>query len=93
MEATQRIRIAVADDSTIYRNNVRLMLRLQNDMAVVAEAENGWSAIEQVKAHRPDILLIDIRMPFGGMSAYEECDYDKKMRKSGAWGYLDNACF
>ena len=67
MEATQRIRIAVADDSTIYRNNVRLMLRLQNDMAVVAEAENGWSAIEQVKAHRPDILLIDIRMPFGSM--------------------------
>jgi DNA-binding NarL/FixJ family response regulator len=112
MEATQRIRIVVADDSTMYRNNVCLMLRLQNDMAVVAEAENGWSAIEQVKAHRPDILLIDIRMPFMdgidatkkiasmfpdlkiiGMSAYEECDYDKKMRKSGAWGYLDNACF
>jgi len=64
MESTHRIRIVVADDSTMYRNNVCLMLRLQNDMAVVAEAENGWSAIEQVKAHRPDILLIDIRMPF-----------------------------
>jgi YesN/AraC family two-component response regulator len=64
MAATQRIRIVVADDSTMYRNNVCLMLRLQNDMAVVAEAENGWSAIEQVKAHKPDILLIDVRMPF-----------------------------
>jgi DNA-binding NarL/FixJ family response regulator len=111
MEATQRIRIVVADDSTMYRNNVCLMLRLQNDMAVVAEAENGWSAIEEVKAHKPDILLIDIRMPFIdgidatkkiasmfpdlkiiGMSAYEECDYGKKMSQSGAWGYLDKAC-
>ncbi|MBI5581695.1 MAG: response regulator transcription factor [Deltaproteobacteria bacterium] len=64
MEAAQKIRIVVADDSTIYRNNVCLMLRLQKDMEVVAEAENGWSAIEQVQAHQPDILLIDIRMPF-----------------------------
>ena len=56
METTQKIRIVVADDSTMYRNNVCMMLRLQNDMAVVAEAEDGWSAIEQVKAHRPDIL-------------------------------------
>ena len=33
-------------------------------MEVGAEAENGWSAIEQVQAHKPDILLIYIRMPF-----------------------------
>jgi DNA-binding NarL/FixJ family response regulator len=111
METKQRIRIVVADDSMIYRNNVCMMLRLQNDMEVVAEAENGWSAIEQVKAHKPDILLIDIRMPFIdgidatkkiaakfpdlkiiGMSAYEECDYGKRMSQSGAWGYLDKAC-
>ncbi len=73
MEAAQRIRIVVADDSTMYRNNVCLMLRLQNDMAVVAEAKNGWEAIEQVKAHKPDILLIDIRMPLiDGIDATRE---------------------
>ena len=111
MEVAKKIRIVVADDSTIYRKNVCFMIGLQNDMDVVAEAENGWSAIEQVKAHKPDILLIDIRMPsvdgidatnkiasmfpdlkIIGMSAYEECDYGKKMSQSGAWGYLDKAC-
>lgn len=64
METAKKIRVVVADDSTIYRNNVCLMIRLQKDMEVVAEAENGWSAIEQVQTHKPDILLIDIRMPF-----------------------------
>ena len=49
------------------------MIRLQKDMEVVAEAENGWSAIEQVKVHKPDILLIDIRMPFiDGIDATRE---------------------
>jgi DNA-binding NarL/FixJ family response regulator len=76
MEATKKIRIVVADDSTIYRNNVCLMLGLQNDMEVVAEAENGWAAIELVKEHKPDILLIDIRMPFiDGIDATRKISY------------------
>jgi hypothetical protein len=44
METAKKIRVVVADDSTIYRNNVCLMIRLQKDMEVVAEAENGWLA-------------------------------------------------
>jgi chemotaxis response regulator CheB len=44
METANKIRVVVADDSTIYRNNVCLMIRLQKDMEVVAEAENGWLA-------------------------------------------------
>jgi YesN/AraC family two-component response regulator len=86
------------------------MIRLQKDMEVVAEAENGWSAIDLVQAHRPDILLVDIRMPFIdgidaariiasrfpdvktiGMSAYDDCDYGKRIMQSGAWGYIDKA--
>jgi len=63
MEPNIKIRIVVADDSTIYRSNVCMMLRLQKDMEVVAEAENGWMAIQQVQTHKPDILLIDIQMP------------------------------
>jgi two-component system response regulator DegU len=73
MDAAKKIRIVVADDSTIYRKNVCFMIGLQKDMEIVAEAENGWSAIEQVKAHKPDILLIDIRMPFiDGIDATRE---------------------
>ena len=76
MEVAKKIRLVVADDSTIYRKNVCLMIGLQNDMEVVAEAENGWAAIEQVKAHKPDILLIDIRMPFiDGIDATRKISY------------------
>ena len=63
MEAVRKIRIVVADDSEIYRNNVCMMLRLQDDMDVVAEAENGYMAIQVVQTYKPDILLIDIKMP------------------------------
>ena len=73
MPANRKIRIVVADDNTIYRRNVCMMIGLQPDMEVVAEAENGWSAIEEVKVHRPDLLLIDIRMPFvDGIKATQE---------------------
>lgn len=73
MVPARKIRIVVADDNTIYRRNVCMMIGLQADMEVVAEAENGWSAIEEVKLHRPDLLLIDIRMPFvDGIQATQE---------------------
>ena len=49
MEATQRIRIVVADDSTMYRNNVCMMLRLQNDMAVVARARTDGRLLSRLK--------------------------------------------
>jgi YesN/AraC family two-component response regulator len=69
----RRLRIVVADDSTIYRRNVCMMIGLQPDMEVVAEAENGWDAIEQVQVHRPDVVLIDIRMPLvDGIGAIRE---------------------
>lgn len=63
MATAEKIRLVVADDSAIYRNNVRLIIGLQKDMEVGAEAENGWAAIEQAQAYKPGILLIDIRMP------------------------------
>ena len=73
MVPARKIRIVVADDNTMYRRNVCMMIGLQADMEVVAEAENGWSAIEEVKLHRPDLLLIDIRMPFvDGIQATQE---------------------
>jgi hypothetical protein len=49
MEATKKIRIVVADDSTIYRNNVCLMIGLQKDMEVVAEAETGGRPSSRLK--------------------------------------------
>ncbi len=59
----KKIRIALADDHTIFRDGVRRLLALEPDFKVVAEARNGMEALEVLQQHRPDILLLDLRMP------------------------------
>jgi DNA-binding NarL/FixJ family response regulator len=57
------IRVAIADDQELVRSGVRLILEGERDMQVVGEARNGQEAVELVKRERPDVLLLDIRMP------------------------------
>jgi DNA-binding NarL/FixJ family response regulator len=57
------IRILIVDDQRILRESLRTLLELENDLAVVAEAEDGQVAIEQYEALQPDVVLMDIRMP------------------------------
>jgi DNA-binding NarL/FixJ family response regulator len=57
------IRILIVDDQRILREGLRTLLGLESDFAVVAEAEDGQAALEQYAAHRPDVVLMDIRMP------------------------------
>ncbi|MEO6996884.1 MAG: response regulator transcription factor [Terracoccus sp.] len=57
------IRVVVADDQTVIREALALMLDLEDDIDVVAAAENGEVAVERVLALRPDVLLTDLRMP------------------------------
>ena len=56
-------RIVLADDHTILRNGLRLVLERQPDFAVVAEAANGREAIEAVTRETPDVVVLDIGMP------------------------------
>lgn len=58
-----KIRIVVADDHTIVREGVRLLLDAQADMEVVGEAADGQQALTQVRKLKPDVALIDISMP------------------------------
>ena len=58
-----KIRIVVADDHTIVREGVRLLLDAQADMEVVGEAADGQQALTQVRQLKPDVALIDISMP------------------------------
>lgn len=58
-----RIRVVVADDQTVIREALAMMLDLEDDIDVVASAENGEVAVERVLALRPDVLLTDLRMP------------------------------
>jgi DNA-binding NarL/FixJ family response regulator len=57
------IRTLVVDDQSMVRAGLRMLLTDQPDIDVVAEASNGIEAIAQSARHRPDVVLMDIRMP------------------------------
>lgn len=57
------LRVLVVDDQALVRRGFALILEHESDIEVVAEASNGLEAIEAARAHKPDIILMDIRMP------------------------------
>ena len=57
------IKVLLADDEGLVRSGFRVLLDLEDDIAVVGEATTGAEAVEQARATRPDVILMDIRMP------------------------------
>jgi two-component system response regulator NreC len=57
------IRILLADDHTIIRSGLKLLLEQQPDFKVIAEANDGRQAVQSVAAHHPDVAVLDIGMP------------------------------
>jgi DNA-binding NarL/FixJ family response regulator len=57
------ISVLLADDQALVRGGFRMILEAQEDMTVLAEAENGHEAVAQAKALQPDVVLMDVRMP------------------------------
>src|SRR5262249_17146487 len=67
---TDPIRVLVVDDHPLLRGGVTALLSGQEDIAIVAECANGREAIQQFRAHRPDVTLMDLQMPeMGGRDA------------------------
>jgi DNA-binding NarL/FixJ family response regulator len=64
------IRVLLADDHVTIRHGLKLLIDGQHDMTVVAEANDGWAAIQQTTAQRPDVIVMDISMPgMNGLAA------------------------
>src|SRR5262249_44243694 len=57
------IRILAADDHPLFRQGIAALLASQPDMSLIAEASNGRESIQQFRAHKPDITLMDLQMP------------------------------
>src|SRR5437879_784646 len=65
-----KIKIMVIDDQAVVRQGFVALINTVPDMAVVAEGTNGQQAIELYRLHRPDVTLMDLRMPeLGGVEA------------------------
>jgi DNA-binding NarL/FixJ family response regulator len=64
------IRILAVDDHPIVRQGIAGLVAIHSDMSLVAEASNGREAIQQFRAHHPDVTLMDLQMPeMGGLDA------------------------
>jgi len=62
-DRSDAIRILAVDDHPLFLNGIAALLAHQPDMSLVGEASNGREAVQQFRAHRPDITLMDLQMP------------------------------
>jgi DNA-binding NarL/FixJ family response regulator len=62
-KANPKIRIMLVDDHMLMRMGLSFALNNQPDMQVVAEAEDGTEAVDTYRQHRPDVVVLDLRMP------------------------------
>jgi DNA-binding NarL/FixJ family response regulator len=77
-DSPELIRILSVDDHALLRKGISALVNAESDMKLVAEASNGQEAIEAYRAHRPDVVLMDLQMP--GVSGTEAIE-----RIRGEW--------
>ena len=58
-----KIRILIVDDQALFREGLKTLLSVQSDFEIVGEAENGQEALRMALQHKPQVVLMDLRMP------------------------------
>jgi len=72
-----KIKLLIADDHAIFRDALRKLLDSDDEITIVGEAGNGAECIQMLDKLKPDILLLDLRMPDkNGLAVLEEVDFD-----------------
>ncbi len=67
------IRVVLVDDQTLVRRGIRSLLELAGDVSIVAEAADGEEGVAAIRRERPDVVLLDLRMPKqGGLDLLRE---------------------
>ena len=74
------INIVLVDDHILVRDGIKALLEEEEDISVIAEASNGIEALEELQTHRPNVLIVDIRMP--DMSGIEVVKKIKKINNN-----------
>ncbi|TAL80642.1 MAG: response regulator [Bacteroidetes bacterium] len=72
------MKIVIADDSTLFRDRIKDLLKNLNNVEIVGEAMNGLEALQLIEDKKPDLIFLDIRMP--EMNGIEVL---RKIRKNG----------
>lgn len=74
------VRVAVADDQALVRMGLRVLIEAEDDLELAGEAADGREALELVRRERPDVVLMDVRMPvMDGIAALREIAADDRL--------------
>lgn len=77
------ITVLVADDQELARMGLRMLVEAEEDLRLVAEAANGREAVEAARRHRPDVIMMDVRMPvLDGIEALRELATDPTLAET-----------
>ena len=76
------IKILIADDQQLIRDSIKIILESNDDFSVTDTVANGKEALNSIEKNKPDVILMDVRMPV--MDGYEACRTIRRLKREDA---------